>query len=236
MTRFWREGYWRTSVHGNRHWVEGHSVSRDDWDRYASSSNAGWFDLLRAERAHHSWFARYVNPNAACPVCSAPVFFFQNEFGSRVFFDELGPPWPKHPCTDASLYQGFGSGSIAPAIRDLESMEGIEAYSKAAGLDLRDQFIQKYGHAPAALFVVAARIRSERGTLLVLRPLNGCVPNNVLVICKRLARDVQKGLLVAVNKGALSYFDLAAMQEVRAPVERLRNAKAFVNELAAPKS
>lgn len=35
-----------------------------------------------------------------CPVCGAPVFFYQNDSGSRVFFDSLGDPWPKHPCTD----------------------------------------------------------------------------------------------------------------------------------------
>ncbi len=43
----------------------------------------------------------FVNPNARCPVCGASVFFYQSEHGSRVFFDELGPPWPKHPCTDS---------------------------------------------------------------------------------------------------------------------------------------
>lgn len=42
----------------------------------------------------------YVNPNAACPVCGDPVYFYQSPNGGRVFFDELGPPWPKHPCTD----------------------------------------------------------------------------------------------------------------------------------------
>lgn len=42
----------------------------------------------------------FINPNALCPVCGAPVFFYQSPFGGRVFFDELGPPWPKHPCTD----------------------------------------------------------------------------------------------------------------------------------------
>jgi hypothetical protein len=44
--------------------------------------------------------AAYVNPNAKCPVCSRPVFYYQNEHGSRVFFNELGWPWEKHPCTD----------------------------------------------------------------------------------------------------------------------------------------
>jgi hypothetical protein len=44
----------------------------------------------------------FINPNARCPVCSAPVFYYENNRGSRVFFDDLGPPWPKHPCTDHS--------------------------------------------------------------------------------------------------------------------------------------
>lgn len=39
-------------------------------------------------------------PNAQCPVCGEPVFYYCNEYGSSVFFDELGPPWPKHPCTN----------------------------------------------------------------------------------------------------------------------------------------
>lgn len=45
-------------------------------------------------------FESFVNPNARCPVCGEPVFFYQSPYGGRVFFDELGPPWPKHPCTD----------------------------------------------------------------------------------------------------------------------------------------
>jgi hypothetical protein len=45
-------------------------------------------------------YPSYVNPNARCPVCGASVYFYQSPYGGRVFFDELGPPWPKHPCTD----------------------------------------------------------------------------------------------------------------------------------------
>lgn len=51
----------------------------------------------------------YVNPNARCPVCNTPVFFYANAAGSRVYFDDLGPPWPKHPCTDN------GPQRVAPA-------------------------------------------------------------------------------------------------------------------------
>lgn len=51
----------------------------------------------------------YVNPNALCPVCGAKVFFYQSEIGGRVFFDKLGPPWPKHPCTDNSYHKAPAS-------------------------------------------------------------------------------------------------------------------------------
>jgi hypothetical protein len=42
----------------------------------------------------------YTIPDALCPVCGMQVFFYKSPSGGRIFFDELGPPWPKHPCTD----------------------------------------------------------------------------------------------------------------------------------------
>ncbi len=39
-------------------------------------------------------------PDTDCPECGKRVYFRQLENGGRVFFDALGPPWPKHPCTD----------------------------------------------------------------------------------------------------------------------------------------
>jgi hypothetical protein len=45
-------------------------------------------------------YETYTTPGASCPVCGASVYFYQSESGGRVFFDQLGPPWPKHPCTD----------------------------------------------------------------------------------------------------------------------------------------
>ncbi|WJI38631.1 MULTISPECIES: hypothetical protein [Mesorhizobium] len=56
--------------------------------------------ILRDQRASKGYSSCFVNPNATCPVCMATVFYYQNDRGSRVFFDDLGPPWPKHGCTD----------------------------------------------------------------------------------------------------------------------------------------
>jgi hypothetical protein len=75
----------------------------------SSFSSFGTYNSAYTARAPHwsvppltSTYTSYVNPNASCPVCGAPVFFYQSPSGGRVFFDELGPPWPKHPCTDHS--------------------------------------------------------------------------------------------------------------------------------------
>jgi hypothetical protein len=37
---------------------------------------------------------------SSCPICGESVFYHTNGFGDSVYFDELGPPWPKHPCLD----------------------------------------------------------------------------------------------------------------------------------------
>ena len=58
-------------------------------------------------------YESYVNPNAKCPVCGDAVFFYQSPDGGRVFFDELGPPWPKHPCTDNRISSAAISVAVA---------------------------------------------------------------------------------------------------------------------------
>lgn len=74
---------------GGWHWG---SVS-DFMENYAPPS-FGW------ARDHGGTLESYVNPNAHCPVCGCPVFFYRSPYNGRVFFDALGWPWPKHHCTD----------------------------------------------------------------------------------------------------------------------------------------
>jgi hypothetical protein len=70
---------------------------------------SGRFSAVAVEPVAAGWsrargdgtVASYVNPNARCPVCHASVIFYRSPYDGRVFFDPpLGPPWPKHPCTD----------------------------------------------------------------------------------------------------------------------------------------
>jgi len=68
-------------------------------------------DFLTAIRGRR--YESYVNPNARCPVCGALVFYYVSPDGGRVFFDELGPPWPKHSCTDHPLSSSSSSPRTA---------------------------------------------------------------------------------------------------------------------------
>ncbi len=43
-------------------------------------------------------FSSFTIPNLQCHYCGASIFYYENSNGSKVWFDELGPPWHKHDC------------------------------------------------------------------------------------------------------------------------------------------
>src|ERR1700730_5163655 len=88
----------------------------DLWHRDAVS--------LLKRNAARSISGCYVNPNARCPVCGDAVYFYANEHGSRVYFDDLGPPWPKHGCTD-NPREPASASSVGPTRRSRGMMQEL---------------------------------------------------------------------------------------------------------------
>jgi hypothetical protein len=74
-------------------------------DGHLGRRTEGNISTLQARLFSSRSYQSYTIPNTKCPVCGAFVFFYKSENGGSVFFDELGPPWPKHPCTDNSQYK-----------------------------------------------------------------------------------------------------------------------------------
>ncbi len=104
---------WNHSVGCNCGWGgDGHLGRRID-------SNFTTVQRLFDRRRHQS----YTIPNARCPVCGASVFFYKSENGGSVFFDELGPPWPKHPCADNSQYQFYTPTFLTNLTQDQRDWE-----------------------------------------------------------------------------------------------------------------
>lgn len=240
MTRFWRDGFWRTSVYGVDHWVEGHWVERDDWERSGGDSHwapSYFAQRLREARAWSGATARVVVPNATCPVCGADVFFYRNEHGSRVYFDELGPPWPKHPCTDNDAHRhrmGCGeaaTGTSAPEPRAIEDVELLRAWDEGGEFDPEFDFGQRYGRGRWTAWRVARRLHSPSGVCLILTNVEARRPQRAFVCRPHLPRAVGAGELVFLHRGWLAFLDREALEPVEVEVRRLAGAAALVEVL-----
>lgn len=73
----------------------------------------GW--RLRSAKRYFS------GPNARCPECRAPVFYVPGPKGGGTYFDQFGPPWPKHACTNKPKpYSPYGP-SGKPKLRNRRS-------------------------------------------------------------------------------------------------------------------
>ena len=59
------------------------------------------FEWTRSIKSYES----FVNPNARCPKCQKKTYFYRSPDGGSVYFDQLGPPWTKHPCMISSLHK-----------------------------------------------------------------------------------------------------------------------------------
>lgn len=105
MSRY-RRGHYRRSPNGGYHYVRGHEV------RFGGRSSK----LPRDSKPQFKWVHPMPDrPNAVCPVCGAPVFFWKNERGSKVWFDSIGFPWPKHPCLDLSAISSLDQALTSQA-------------------------------------------------------------------------------------------------------------------------
>lgn len=148
---------------------------RNGWGAFSTSEAQRCYDthsarfLLQRASADRGHMACFVQPNATCPVCRASVFYYQNRFGSRVFFDELGPPWPKHHCTSKPFAaQALRAGDF-PALSRRARGNRIEVAQalRTLKLDPVSSFRTAYGKPPHPVYVVCSAV--SRGSVNVAK-------------------------------------------------------------------
>lgn len=92
---------------------------------YSYGNGSRWVERQteHGQRFVFGWveYPSYVNPNATCPRCGKSVYFYQSPSGGRVYFNELGPPWPKHgpsswECPDEEENEPSRTTRITPSI------------------------------------------------------------------------------------------------------------------------
>lgn len=236
MTTFVRRSYIRYSKYGVPHTVRSSYVERNDWSRSGSQHESlrdYYRRQLRDVAAGASAAATFINPNARCPVCGAPVYYYQNQFGSRVFFDDIGKPWPKHPCTDNSRFTrttGARSSIEEPSARSIKEAEAIASWLGPAELDPEGDHKTRYGSKAATPYVLERKLHTNTGCVLVLVPIRARA-RPLFIALDRAPRGLREGSIVFKNREVLAYFDLRTMTDKEIAGERLPSAEAFVKEL-----
>lgn len=238
VTLFYRRGHFRTSRLGTQHWVEGHDVERDDWERSSYSYHEPDPRLLRMLReydADNSRTACFIRPNARCPVCGESVFYYQNEHGSRVFFDELGPPWPKHPCTDLSN-TGQHRRSRAKRSEPLEPrsiIEIAEIRTLKMETDCNDDelFQERYGARPWEVMVVEKRFRAPDENLIVARSLEKEGLRYFYFSFYSKRRYLEPGEVFLRKRKEISFFDESTGRICQFPIHVYRRVSHFIDSI-----
>ena len=97
-------------------------------------------------QAAHGWWCNSRTYPMTCKYCGDRVFYFSCDCGSKLFFDELGQPWPIHRCLELApkptlsrLGQEDLSGSLLSYIDD----DVATAMSRL----IEDNLDRKYVHA-----------------------------------------------------------------------------------------
>jgi hypothetical protein len=238
MTKFRRDSFLRTSVNGNMHLVRSHDVCREDWERDSGelSHDEQLEETLANLCVHYSRTAWLVQPNANCPVCEEPVFFYQNEHGSKVYFDELGPPWPKHACMDVEPQRGNHKikrmqEEVQPCARPDHDIETIKSCIESLPPNLAYDYEYRYGTKQWPAATVVKRIRSGRSMFVILIFVAAGKKERVLLSCNGMPRCVKEGSIVLVGKNSASFFDLASMKPGVVSTKRIKTATRFIEEI-----
>lgn len=158
----------------------------------------------------------FVKPNARCPVCHAHVFYYANSQGSRVFFDDLGPPWPKHPCTNTVTYgqqkSALAYGSVLRRSKG-EITELIEA-ANLTGLAQGKKFGNRQD-SEWTLSIISKIIRTDRENTIICEYIDSENNENWTLKCFSDENFFTEDSFI-FSKGSLhSYYCLVSMRDLK---------------------
>ncbi|QDU05475.1 hypothetical protein V6x_52120 [Gimesia chilikensis] len=176
--------------------------------------------------------ACFVRPNATCPVCGERVFYYQNDNGSRVFFDELGPPWPKHPCTETGIILAPGTQlDLTFSIRSQAVVTEILTWQKHYRAEFESEFTTKYGTKPWQLAVITKRMKAQKQVFTIAKLLKQGRVTKVYFSCKALPKCCKSGFLIAIGKRKISFIDTVTLAPIEITINRYRGAKPFLDAM-----
>ena len=71
-----------------------------------------------------------------CPTCSQNVFYFSCSCGSKVFFDDLGSPWPIHYCKKLEIVNAITLFKGSEYLTDIEIRRRIMEFARSRNFEI----------------------------------------------------------------------------------------------------
>lgn len=183
----------------------------------------------------------FLNPNARCPVCESAVFFYQSPNGGRVFFDEIGPPWTKHPCTDGLRPVIYVHSIDAPKVNLSNwrqficyGIKKIEARSSVYQLDglvdeeRRTYFTGVHDLNVRAIYFVLENTENQQIELSTYQEIGGVFGEKRFFVKKYLS-EVTGGILPEISRhrspGIKGVRDAANLERLRKILTKSKGKK-----------
>ncbi len=130
---------------------------------------------------HGEWCSTKTWPTS-CPSCSKKVFFFSCDHGSKVFFDELGYPWPVHDCHEswARDLRRFTDDNGDTVVELKSGITVTRSFAKPASFRVEQSVISKARpanrmKAPDPIVAIEPERELSESHVGILREIRPCV-------------------------------------------------------------
>ena len=149
---------------------------------------------------HGRWCNTRTYP-LTCRYCGEGVFYFSCDHESKVFFDELGPPWPQHNCGHIGNPVD-NRPSIIPSIPGINWIRGGQAKGNLLPGLVRGDSID-----PEIVRRVVRESQNKNREIMRIEPL-GSTPEVIAgTIQDRVETDLSKKY--GIDRNSIGYGELA---------------------------
>ena len=169
----------------------------------------------------HGFYCKTHTFPTKCRFCGSDVFFFSCDCGSKVFFDELGSPWPVHNC--------IATGNTTDTRPS--SQPSIDRVNIYRGSSNSSNLLPGLVHAPQSITPSVTRrlhdSRNQNREIIRIEPLGSQPVEAIGVVQDRLTPNLARRL--GLEQGTVGY----ALLEKRTGNTDLEQITVLVDELAS---
>ena len=150
----------------------------------------------------HGFHCRTKTFPSSCKYCQRRIFFFSCYCGSRVLFDDLGPPWPVHDCRS----QSRGAALHVPS--SINTSSRVHLYRGGpGGSDLLPGWQRGGDSIDLAIVARVSESQSVTREIMRIEPHGSINAEIVGIVRERLQPDLANRYGLARN--SIGFIDLA---------------------------